>query len=236
MKVTGNQYWIKSSFSVSCFELRLPKLDVLSVAVAGAKQPFSSAPSSFLRRCMPQRPHCQRDNAAWPADQVARWRVWLDQCVVSRDMHSRRRGAFRGGPCRVARPHLRYRLAGRKGVGISVSRILPSDTNRARGAPECVRQRDPARQERVGLLAEIVRADVPAHLVPLEADESFTKRTLPTGVAMRAPAGVVLPLLPYQEEGFGWLVGQEATEFKCVGPRGPCSPASDEGLVRPRPP
>ena len=55
---------------------------------------------------------------------------------------------------------------------------------------------------------ELAKTDVPSHLTAIDPEDPafLGERDLPR---VKAPASVVLNLLPYQEEGYGWMAEQE---------------------------
>ena len=59
------------------------------------------------------------------------------------------------------------------------------------------------------VVAELAKSDAPAHLIAIDPEDPafLGERKLER---VKAPPSVALQLLPYQEEGFGWMVKQEA--------------------------
>ncbi len=70
---------------------------------------------------------------------------------------------------------------------------------------------EPEDQKRV--LEELSKTDTPEHLKPMDPDDpSFTKRAALEPAEQ--PSDVTTPMLPYQLEGLGWMLAQEASDIK----------------------
>ena len=69
-------------------------------------------------------------------------------------------------------------------------------------------------EERDQLVCELQKEGQPEHLEALDPnDSSFIKRVV-ADCREAAPSQLMLPMLPFQEIGFGWMKAQERSEFK----------------------
>lgn len=73
-----------------------------------------------------------------------------------------------------------------------------------------------SKSEQREVMDEIKRTDVPEHLKAIDPEDPdfLGLKDLPR---VKAPDCIALDLLPYQEEGFGWMVQQEKDDTRNGG-------------------